>query len=133
MEDHAADKLHIEVPHIEHATASFANDGESLDQQLIKSFFQYLVTLGFDLFGSVGIGLGLILDAAQPVLNAAAKLVSFGAQLGISELLCLRLKRIDGFYLRHQVLDFALVLGPEDLGYYSVNQLTFLQGYLPTV
>ena len=53
--------------------------------------------------------------AGQALLDALPEFVGLGAQLVVRELLHLRLKRIDGLDLRHQALEFALVLGPEDL------------------
>ena len=53
--------------------------------------------------------------AAQPLLNALPEFVRFGAQFGVSELLDLGLKRVDRLHFRHQPLDDALVLGPENL------------------
>jgi hypothetical protein len=35
--------------------------------------------------------------------------------------------------LRHQALEFTLVLGPEDLRYYSVDQSLFLGGRQSTL
>ena len=32
----AADELHVEVPHVEHAAAGFADDGERLGQQVVE-------------------------------------------------------------------------------------------------
>ena len=36
MKDNSADKLHVEVPHIESALARFANDCESVRQQVLE-------------------------------------------------------------------------------------------------
>ena len=32
----AADQLHVEVPHVEHAAAGFADDGKGLGQQVVE-------------------------------------------------------------------------------------------------
>ena len=36
MQHHAADQLHVEVPHVEHAAAGFADDGKGLGQQVVE-------------------------------------------------------------------------------------------------
>ena len=36
VEHRAADELHVEVPHVEHAAAGFADDGERLGQQVVE-------------------------------------------------------------------------------------------------
>ena len=51
----------------------------------------------------------------QTLLNTLPEFVGLGAQLVVRKLLHLRLKRINSLDLRHQTLQFALVLGPEDL------------------
>ena len=38
VKDRAADELHVEVPHVQHALAGFADDGERLDQQVVERF-----------------------------------------------------------------------------------------------
>ena len=36
VEDDAADELHVEVPHVEHAAAGLAHDREGLGQQVVE-------------------------------------------------------------------------------------------------
>ena len=36
MQDHAADQLHVVVPHVQHAASGFAHDGERLGQQVVE-------------------------------------------------------------------------------------------------
>ena len=36
MQDHAADQLDVEVPHVEHAAASLADDGKGLVEEVIE-------------------------------------------------------------------------------------------------
>jgi HAE1 family hydrophobic/amphiphilic exporter-1 len=36
VQDHAAHELHVEMPHVQHATAGFADDGKRLRQEVIK-------------------------------------------------------------------------------------------------
>ena len=38
VEDHAADQLHVEVPHVQHAAPGLADDGERLGQQIVERF-----------------------------------------------------------------------------------------------
>ena len=36
VQHHAADQLHVVVPHVQHAAAGFADDGERLGQQVVE-------------------------------------------------------------------------------------------------
>ena len=36
MQDDAADQLHVEVPHVQHAAAGLADDGEGFGQQVVE-------------------------------------------------------------------------------------------------
>ena len=36
VQHHAADQLHVEVPHVQHAAAGLADDGEGLGQQVVE-------------------------------------------------------------------------------------------------
>ena len=36
VQHHAADELHVEVPHVQHAPAGLADDGERFDQQVVE-------------------------------------------------------------------------------------------------
>ena len=38
VEHHAADQLHVEVPHVQHAAAGLADDRERLGQQVVERF-----------------------------------------------------------------------------------------------
>ncbi len=38
VQDHAADHLHVVVPHAEEAAAAFAADGKGLDQHVVERF-----------------------------------------------------------------------------------------------
>jgi hypothetical protein len=122
----------IKVAHVEHAASGFAHHRESLDQNLVQHFLQRLMLLFFlaldaveivFFFGVLGaaafsrlIRCGLARSkAAHPLLNALAELVSLGAQFIVRELLDLRFERVDRPNVRHQRLDDALVLGPENL------------------
>jgi hypothetical protein len=37
VQDHPADELHVEVPHVEHALSGFAHDGERFDEEIIEA------------------------------------------------------------------------------------------------
>ena len=115
MQHHAADQLHIEVAHVEHAAPGFADHGEGFHQKLVQRFVDQLGAIIFELLEAVGIGVRFVRETGQALLDALAEFVRLGAQLVVRELLHLRLKRTDGLDPRHQALQFALVLGPEDL------------------
>ncbi len=122
VQNHAADQLHIEVPHIEHATSTFADHGKRLLQQFVENRLQHGAALRFDFLLPVGIGVGFIRNRAQPLLNTGAKLRRPGAKFVVGELLHLRLQRVDRIDARLQALHFALVLSPENLTQQSIDQ-----------
>ena len=128
VQNHAADQLHIEVAHVQDAAAGFADDGEGFGQQVVEDFFDGGEAIGLDLLEAVGVGLGFVGDAAEPVLDALAEFVGLGAQFVVGQLLHRRLERVDGLDLGQQALYFALVLGPENLGYKELINAEFLAG-----
>ena len=71
VQHHAADELHVEVPHVQHAAAGLAHDGERLGQQVVER-----------------------LAVGDPRRNSAV----LRAQLLVGERLDRRLERVD---LRH--------------------------------
>ena len=89
VEDHAADQLHVEVPHVQHALAGFADDSECFDEQVIERF-------------AVG-------DALPEFLRLVAELL-------LAEHLHLRLERANLDHAWSEPLELALVLRPYDLG-----------------
>ena len=115
MQHHAADQLHVEVAHVEHPAAGFADHGKRFHQNLVQRFVDGLGALVFELLQAVGVGVRFVGNTGQALLDALPEFVRLGAQLVVRKLLHLRLKRIDSLDLRHQALQFALVLGPEDL------------------
>ncbi len=115
VQHHAADQLHVEVAHVEHPAPGFADHGEGFHQKLVKDLVDQLGAIIFELLEAIGIGVRLVGQTGQAFLNALAEFVRLGAQLVVRELLHLRLKRTDGLDPRHQALQFALVLGPENL------------------
>lgn len=88
MQHHAADHLHVEVAHLQHTAARLAADRERLGQQLVERL------------------------AAR---HALAKLLCFGPQLVVGQLLDLRLERIDHRDGLLILLDQTLVAAAKDL------------------
>ncbi len=89
VQDGAADELHVEVPHVQHAAARFAHDRERLDEQIVERL---------------------------AVRQALAEFHRLRAQLFVAERLHLRLERVDLLNERAEALQFSLVLGADDLG-----------------
>ena len=122
VQNHAADQLHVEVPHVEHAPSSFADNGKRFVKQLVENALEQLAALRFDFLLPVGICLRLVDDRAETLLNTGAKLRRLAPELLVGELLYLRLKRVDSLHTRLQALDLALVLRPENLAQQCVDQ-----------
>ena len=110
VEHDAADELHVEVPHVQYAPAAFADDGESLGQNLIERGLQ-----GRVFFVS-------IFDGIDALANALAKFVGLGAELLVGELLHGRLERVDLVDERRYALDLAFVTGAKNGGDYFIEQ-----------
>ena len=89
VQHHAADQLHVEVPHVQHPPAGLADDGKRLDQQVVHR-------------GAVG--------------DALAELGGLGAKLLVGEGADLRFERADLADARLQPLELTFVLGTDDLG-----------------
>jgi hypothetical protein len=117
VQNHAADQLDIEVPHVENAAAALAHHSEGFDQKLIEDFVDQLGTLGVEFLAAILVRIGLVRNSGQAFLYSLPELVRLGAQLLIRELAHFGLKRVDGFDTRHQALDIALVLRSENLCY----------------
>src|SRR5579872_3187015 len=128
MQNHAADKLHIEVAHIKHTAPSFPDDGERFFKYFVQNFVGGLQTLFVKLFQALWIGIGFTVDLAKTLLNAPTEFVSLAAEFLVAQFLHVGLKRIDSLDAREQTLDLALVLGPEDFSQQGVNQSRFLGG-----
>ena len=93
----AADELHVEVPHVQHAFAGFADDGERLDEQVVERF-----ALG----------------------NAVAEFRGLSAELLVGERLHRRLQRADLGDERAQPFQFTFVLGADDFGEKGIEHLS---------
>jgi hypothetical protein len=115
MQNHAADQLDIEVPHVEHTPTSFANHGESFFEDFIENLLDDAATLGFHFFAAVWIGIRFVSYVLETFLNAGAEFIGLRPELVVGELLDLRLKRVDSRDTGQQALDFALILRPENL------------------
>ena len=92
----AADELDVEVAHVQHAPAGFADHGERLDQQVVERF-----------------------AFRQP----RAELRRLGAQLLVGQRLNRRLERAHFGDERAQPLQFTFVLGTDDFGEKGIEHL----------
>ena len=88
MQDDATDELHVEVPHAEGAPAGFADDRERLRQQVVEA-----------------------LAGGEPL----AELRRLRPKLFVGQDVGGVLERVDGGYQRRDSLEFAFVLGADDL------------------
>ena len=89
VEHGAADQLDVEVPHVEHAAAGFADDGEGFGQQVVED-----------------------LAVGEPL----AELGGLAAQLRVGQRLNRRLQGVDLGHDRAHALQFTIVLGADDFG-----------------
>ncbi len=89
VEHHAADELHIEVPHVQHAPPRFAHHRKRLRQDVVKRF---------------------------TASETGAELHGLPAKVGLAERGDARLERVDARDDRTQALQFALVLRADDFG-----------------
>ncbi len=121
VQHHAADQLHVEVAHVEHAPSGFAHHREGFVQNLVQHLGHQAVALGLQLLGAIGATVGVVggilgVEFGQLLLHPGAELVGPGAQLGIAERAHLRLESIDELHPRQQPLDLAFVGGAENFG-----------------
>ena len=86
MQHHAADQLHIEMPHVQNAASGFAHRGEGRNQQIVER--------------------GALRDLF-------AELDGLRGQILVRQRLHLRLQIVDRRNDRPHLLDFALMLGAE--------------------
>ena len=68
VQHHAADQLHVEMPHVEHAAAGLADDGKGLDQNFVQDFLGASSALFFDLLLAVGVGFGFVGEIGSAAL-----------------------------------------------------------------
>ncbi len=92
----AADQLHVEVAHVQHALAGLADDGERLDEQVVEGF---------------------------ALSNPRAEFRGLPAELLVGERLNRRLERADFGDERAQTLQFTFVLGADDFGEKGIEHL----------
>jgi hypothetical protein len=103
VQHHAADELHVEVPHIQLPATGFADYGKRLGKKLVQDFL---------FSGDAFVG---VFNAFKRRGNPLAELDRLRPQLFVRELLHFGLKRIDRADTRNEALDHALVAGPEYL------------------
>src|SRR5262249_11228944 len=115
VQDHAADQLHVEMTHVEHAATSFADYGKSLFEDLIEDFIGGFQALAVEFSLAIEVGIGLVGTLAEAVLDYLAEFVGLRAQLVVRELLHPGFERVHALDARREALDFALVFGPKDL------------------
>ena len=94
VQHHAADQLDVEMAHVEHAAAGFADHGEGLDQQVVERG-----ALGDPFFEFDGLG----------------------GEVDIGQLAHLRLEIVDGGHRGPHLFDLALSFGAEDFCQNGVN------------
>jgi hypothetical protein len=70
VQDDAADQLHVEVAHVEEAAASFADHGESFDEQVVEGRALGQLFLELDGFGGE-VDIGELLDVRFQVVDTA--------------------------------------------------------------
>src|SRR5689334_513592 len=102
VEDHAADQLHVEVPHVQLAPGHFPTDGKGLGEDVIEG-----LSAGQPLLERLGlVGQGLIGEGSQTWFQG-----------------------IDALDDRHQDLDFTVVLAAEDQIEYLCQHISLLMGF----
>ena len=104
VQHHAADQLHVEVPHLHRAPARLAHHRKRLGQNLVQRSLLRCFLL-------VRVG-----NSFEPRRNPRPELGRLCSQLFIRELLGLRLHRADLNHDGRQPLDGALVRCAEDFG-----------------
>ena len=104
VQHHAADQLHVEVPHLHRAPARLAHHRESLGQNLVERVLLRLLDL-------VRVG-----NAFEPRRNPRFELGRLGLQLFIRELLDLRLHRTDFNHDRSKPLEQPLIRRAKNFG-----------------
>ena len=115
VQHHAADQLHIKVPHVQNAAAGLAHYGKGFLQNLVQNDVCDFQSLLIELSQPIEVSVGLVGNLGDAVLNLLAELFGFGAQLVVGKLADLRLERIDRQDSRHHPLDLAFVLGAKNL------------------
>ncbi len=108
VQDHAADELHVEVTHVEHAPRRFANHGERLRQQLGEH----------GLFGCVALPFGNVLD---PLCETLPQLERLGPQAVIRERRHRRLEGVDRPHRSCVVLQQPVIAATEHRLQYAGN------------
>ena len=103
VQNHAADELHVEMPHVQHPPSAFTHDGE----RLRENFIEHLLLCSSALLS--------IADSFDDSGDPRLELLSLRPKRVVGELLHLRLERVDSLNARQQALHHALVIGPKYL------------------
>ena len=102
MQHDAADQLHIEMPHPQRPSTSFAHRRKRRNNRRLDRFLQLLLDVRV-----------VVLNALEPRLHLGFQLRRVRRQLRVRKLLHRGLERIDLAHHRLNHLDVALVLRPD--------------------
>jgi hypothetical protein len=125
VQHQAADQLHVEMPHVEHAAPGLAHHGEGFGENLEQHFVLDAAALGVGRLDTVhvhrlALGLGLfrlpLVEFARALGNPAAEFLGLGAELFVAQRLHGRLERAYLLDDRRHALYFALVTGSKNFG-----------------
>src|SRR5262249_12972388 len=75
MENHSADQLHVEVPHVEDTAAGFASDGKGLFEYFLQDPVCGFPALFVDFLLPLEVGFWLIRNAGETLGDALAEFV----------------------------------------------------------
>ena len=94
MQHHAADQLHVEMPHVEEAAAGFADYGEGFDQEVVER---------------------------RALREFFFKFNGFGGEIDVRELAHRGLEFIDGCHGGQHPFDLALGFGAKNFRQDGIN------------
>src|SRR6266404_4346799 len=119
MQDHAADQLHIKMPHVQEAAACFADESERRHNYRLQSLLHQSAKSGFTSISVLQLFLHLRAQFRE------ARLETFVAQRAHSSFL-----RVDLRDHRLQFFDVALVLGADKSSDDAVEYLCCFHGWV---
>src|ERR1700722_15788875 len=108
MQNDSADELDVEMAHSKRAKSRFTNEGKGGDNCRLERVQDLLLVLFFEL------RICGFFPALQPPLPLGSKSGSARREVGVGELLHLRLEHVDLVHDRLNALDVALVLGADE-------------------